>query len=125
MKLRFYKNKPKSFTEIIINGSKIKPVIQRQQHIGNDDITNQVTDYHLKISECFPCQHAPGTLTKVTPEREVPIMPKATSIQLELRLPIKNDSLLEFREVYQATPSSSKKYPITNENNRVADMILL
>ena len=41
----------------------------------------------------------PGTLTNVTPLKEVPIIPKATSIQLELRLPIKKDSLLELREV--------------------------
>jgi len=58
----------------------------------------------------------------VTPESEVPIIPKATSIQLEFLLPIKNESLFEFLEVYQATPSSSKKYPITNVKRRVGDM---
>jgi len=51
----------------------------------------------------------PGTDTKVTPDKEVPIIPKATSIQFELRLPIKNDSLLELREVYQATISNRIK----------------
>ena len=64
----------------------------------------------------------PGTDTKVTPEREVPIMPKATSIQLELLLPMKKDSLLELREVNQATASSSTKYPITNPNSSVGDI---
>jgi len=57
----------------------------------------------------------PGTLTNVTPESEVPTIPKATSIQLLLRLPIKKDSLSAFREVYQATPSNKRKYPITKE----------
>lgn len=41
----------------------------------------------------------PGTLTNVTPLNDVPIIPNATSIQLELRLPIKKESLLELREV--------------------------
>ena len=31
----------------------------------------------------------PGTEIKVTPEREVPIMPKATRYHLESRLPVK------------------------------------
>jgi hypothetical protein len=43
----------------------------------------------------------------------VPIIPKATSIQLEFLFPIKNDSLLEFLEVKYATISRSTKYPIT------------
>jgi hypothetical protein len=49
----------------------------------------------------------------VTPDKEVPIIPKATSIQLEFLLPMKKESLLEFRDVYQATPSSNRKYAIT------------
>jgi hypothetical protein len=36
-------------------------------------------------------------------------MPKATSIQLLFRLPMKKDSLLEPLEVTQATVSSNKK----------------
>ncbi len=64
----------------------------------------------------------PGTLTNVTPDKDVPIMPKATSIQLLLRLPIKKESLLELRDVYHATISKITKYPITNENNKPADM---
>jgi len=51
-------------------------------------------------------------------------MPNATSIQLELRLPIKKESLLEFLEVYQATPNNKTKYPMTNENNKPADMMM-
>jgi hypothetical protein len=43
-------------------------------------------------------------------------MPKATSIQLLLRLPIKKDSLLLPREVKYATANSTTKYPITKEN---------
>ena len=45
----------------------------------------------------------------VTPLSEVPTIPKATSIQLLLRLPMKNDSLFALREVTHATPSSSAK----------------
>jgi hypothetical protein len=57
---------------------------------------------------------APGTLTKVTPLREVPIMPKATSIQLLFLLPIKKDILLLFFPVILATANKTKKYKITN-----------
>ena len=59
----------------------------------------------------------PGTLTNVTPDKEVPIIPNATNIQFEFRLPIKKESLLELREVYHATVSSNKKYPITKEKS--------
>ena len=52
---------------------------------------------------------APGTLMKVTPDNEVPTMPKATSIHGLLRLPMKNASLSARREVHQATASSSAK----------------
>jgi len=51
----------------------------------------------------------PGTLTNVTPDKDVPIMPNATNIQLELRLPIKKESLLEFRDVRHATNNNKKK----------------
>jgi hypothetical protein len=64
----------------------------------------------------------PGTLTKVTPLSEVPIIPKATSIQLLLRFPIKNDSLFELRLVYHATPNKIRKYKITIMNNKAADI---
>ena len=59
-----------------------------------------------------------------TPESEVPIMPKATSIQLLFRLPMKKDSLSELREVYQATPSKRRKYPSTKENKVIGVIIL-
>lgn len=49
-------------------------------------------------------------------------MPKATSIQLLLRLPIKKDSLSELRDVYQATPNSKAKYPMTKQNNTTGDI---
>src|SRR5205809_666414 len=66
----------------------------------------------------------PGTLTNVTPLKDVPIIPKATSIQLLLRLPMKKDSLFELREVYQATVRRSAKYPMTHVNKRVGDIVL-
>ncbi|UUZ53548.1 hypothetical protein LP419_33150 [Massilia sp. H-1] len=46
---------------------------------------------------------------KVTPDSVVPTMPKATSIQLLLLLPMKKLSLLAWREVSQATPTSRAK----------------
>ena len=52
---------------------------------------------------------APGTLMKVTPLSDVPTIPKDTSIQLLLRLPMKKDSLLALREVSQATMSNNAK----------------
>jgi hypothetical protein len=64
----------------------------------------------------------PGTETKVTPESEVPIIPKATKIQFELRFPMKNVSLVAFLEVYAATPNKIRKYPITNEKSRIGDI---
>lgn len=66
----------------------------------------------------------PGTLTNVTPLREVPIIPNATSIQLLFRLPIKNESLFELREVNQATDNNNAKYPITKENNNAGLIII-
>jgi hypothetical protein len=41
----------------------------------------------------------PGTEIKVTPESEVPIIPKATKAQWLLLLPIKKVWLLEFLDV--------------------------
>jgi hypothetical protein len=70
----------------------------------------------------LPLPTPPGTLTKVTPLRDVPIIPKATNTQLLLLFPIKKDSLLEFRDVTQATASSNKKYPITKENKITGDI---
>jgi len=52
-------------------------------------------------------------------------MPNATSIQLLLRLPMKKDSLLEFREVYHATVSSNTKYPMTKEKRMIGDIRLI
>jgi hypothetical protein len=53
----------------------------------------------------------------------VPIIPNATSIQFELRFPIKKVSLVAFLDVYAATPSSIKKYPMTNEKRRMGDIL--
>ncbi len=52
---------------------------------------------------------APGTLMKVTPDSDVPIMPKATSPQTLLRLPMKKLSLVAWHDVRQATSSKSAK----------------
>jgi hypothetical protein len=65
----------------------------------------------------------PGTETKVTPEREVPIMPNATSIQFEFLLPMKKDSFVAFLDVYMATPNKRVKYPKTKEKSSKEDMI--
>jgi hypothetical protein len=35
---------------------------------------------------------------------------------------MKKDSLSAFLEVYQATPNSKRKYPITNEKRRSGDI---
>jgi len=40
-------------------------------------------------------------------------------------LPMKNESLLALREVYQATINSKIKYPITKEKSKGADMHLI
>jgi len=64
----------------------------------------------------------PGTLTNVTPLKVVPTIPNATNIQLELLLPIKNDSLFELREVKYATTNSIMKYAMTKENNINGDI---
>lgn len=72
------------------------------------------------VGEMFPT--VPGTETKVTPEREVPIMPNATSIQFEFLLPMKKDSLVAFRAVYMATPNKRVKYPKTKEKSSKEDM---
>jgi hypothetical protein len=59
---------------------------------------------------------------KVAPDRVVPTMPKATSIQLLLLLPMKKLSLLALREVNQATPSRRAKYPMRTQKRRTGDM---
>jgi hypothetical protein len=56
----------------------------------------------------------------VTPLNEVPIIPKATNIQLLFLLPMKNDMLLLFLPVILATPNNTKKYRITNIKRVVA-----
>jgi hypothetical protein len=52
---------------------------------------------------------APGTLMKVTPDSDVPIIPKATSGQGLARLPVKKASLSARRLVHQATASNKAK----------------
>jgi GTP pyrophosphokinase len=52
---------------------------------------------------------APGTLTKVTPDNEVPIIPKATSGQALERLPMKKAASSARRDVHHAPTSSSAK----------------
>ena len=88
----------KTVLQIIINGGKIQPVIKWQQYKSNHNITQQITDHHLEIRKT--CRtYCTGTDTNVTPLSEVPIIPNATSIQLEFLFPIKKESLLELREV--------------------------
>jgi hypothetical protein len=65
----------------------------------------------------------PGTDTNVTPDRDVPIIPNATNTQFELRFPIKKVSLVAFLDVYAATPSRTKKYPMTKEKRRKGDIL--
>ena len=65
-------------------------------------IADAVMDHGGKVTGIIPkllLPTPPGTLTNVTPDSEVPIIPNATSIQLLLRLPIKNESLLALRLV--------------------------
>ena len=50
---------------------------------------------------------------KVTPDRLLPIIPKATRYQGDLCLLMKKSSVDDPREVNQARKSSSKKYPAT------------
>jgi hypothetical protein len=52
---------------------------------------------------------APGTLTNVTPLKEVPTIPKATNIQLLFLFPIKKEWLSLFLPVYQATTNNMRK----------------
>jgi hypothetical protein len=59
---------------------------------------------------------------KVAPDSVVPTMPKATSIQLLLLLPMKKLSLLALREVAQATPSRSAKYAMRMQKRSAGDI---
>jgi hypothetical protein len=98
--------------QVIVDGSQVKPVIQWQQYIRDDEITDEVTNHHLEIRK-ETVFTVPGTEMKVTPLNEVPIIPKATSHHLEFLLPMKKVSLSECREVLKATPIKMRKYPIT------------
>lgn len=53
----------------------------------------------------------PGIDKKVTPEREAPIIPKATTYHGDCLFPLKKASLLFFLAVMNENDSSKKKYP--------------
>src|SRR5689334_3419386 len=59
---------------------------------------------------------------KVAPDKVVPTMPNATSIQLLLLLPMKKLSLLAPRPVAQATPSSRAKYAMRMQKSKAGDI---
>jgi hypothetical protein len=67
----------------------------------------------------------PGTLTKVTPLKEVPTIPNATSIQLLFLFPIKKESLVLFLPVILATTRRIRKYTITKENKTMGDIAIV
>jgi hypothetical protein len=54
---------------------------------------------------------SPGMEINVTPDKEAPIIPNATTNQGDCLLPVKNVSLLEFFEVSQEMKTSTAKYP--------------
>jgi hypothetical protein len=64
----------------------------------------------------------PGTETKVTPESEVPIIPKATSTHEALLFALKNDALSAFFEVTTATAKRAMKYTIRTQAITRGDM---
>src|ERR1051325_3591071 len=58
----------------------------------------------------------------VAPDKVVPTMPNATSIQLLLLLPMKKLSLFAPRPVAQATPSSRAKYATRMQKSKAGDI---
>ena len=64
----------------------------------------------------------PGTEIKVTPERESPNMPNATTYHGEFLFPRKYPSLFTFRDVIHAIPNKRRKYPSMEETIKVEDI---
>jgi NMD protein affecting ribosome stability and mRNA decay len=61
----------------------------------------------------------------VTPEREAPIIPYATTNHGDILFPIKNDWLLAFLAVIQVTTNSRTVYPIKIPSIRKGDIIAI
>ena len=71
-----------------------------------------------------PLPTAPGTEINVTPERAVPIIPKATRYHFEFLFAIKKVELSdEFLEVANAIMIRSRKYPTRNDKS-IAGLIV-
>ena len=64
----------------------------------------------------------PGTETKVTPESDVPIIPKATKTQDALLFALKNEALSAFLDVTTATAKRAMKYTIRTNAITRGDM---
>jgi hypothetical protein len=66
---------------------------------------------------------SPGTEINVTPDKAVPIIPKATKYHFELRLAIKKVELsADFRDVKYEIPIRSRKYPIKKDRSTIGDI---
>lgn len=59
---------------------------------------------------------------KVTPEREAPIIPNATTYQGDFLLPMKKDSLSAPREVTHETRINRKKYETITDSSKRGDI---
>jgi hypothetical protein len=59
---------------------------------------------------------------KVTPDRDAPIMPYATTNHGDILLPIKNDWLSAFRAVIQVTVNSTRVYTRNNPSIKIGDI---
>lgn len=81
-------------SQIRVDGGQVQPVIKRQQNVGDDEIAYEEAETGLHIGHVDAAYHTRDG-TKVTPEREAPIIPKETIYQGERRLPRKNASLSE------------------------------
>jgi hypothetical protein len=64
----------------------------------------------------------PGTDINVTPEREAPIIPYATTNQGDILFPIKNDWLSAFRAVKKVTANRTRVYIRNNPNIKIGDI---
>ena len=72
---------------------------------------------------CIPTTlTVPGTETKVTPESDVPIIPKATNTQDALLFALKNEALSAFLDVTTATAKRAMKYTIRTQAITRGDM---
>ena len=69
----------------------------------------------------------PGTEIKVTPDREAPIIPKATKYQGDELLALKNVLLFAFLPVINEINSNTLKYPVIKSNmcNGFIDILIL